>query len=86
VQFSTHSRIRREIKKGIESAGAKARNPNGATDIVIAGGTSSPKGFDKLFEDLLRKANVGIEIGKVIRPSDPLYSVARGCLIAAENS
>jgi len=73
-----------EIKKGIEKAGSKARNPNGPIDVVIAGGTSSPKGFDKMFEEFLRKSNMPIEIGKVIRPADPLYSVARGCLKAAE--
>jgi len=39
-----------------------------------------------MFETLLRQANLPIEIGRVIRPDDPLYSVARGCLIAAENA
>ena len=27
-----------------------------------------------------------IEVGEVIRPKDPVYSVAKGCLVAAENS
>ena len=31
-------------------------------------------------------AELSIPIGKVIRPHDPLFSVARGCLIAAEMS
>jgi actin-like ATPase involved in cell morphogenesis len=73
-----------EIKKWLEKAGSAARNPNGATDIVIAGGTASPKGFAELFETTFRAANMPIEIGKVIRPDDPLFSVARGCLLAAE--
>jgi hypothetical protein len=74
-----------EIKKGIENAGNAARNAKGAVDIVIAGGTSSPVGFDKLFDQYLRQGNLPIEIGEIIRPDDPLFSVARGCLRAAEN-
>ena len=74
-----------EIKKGMATVGNKARSEN-PVDIVIAGGTSSPKGFDTLFEEQVLKAGLPIEIGKVIRPVDPLYSVARGCLRAAEES
>ena len=73
------------IKQGLDEAGNKARADK-PISIVVAGGTSSPKGFDTLFADVLSKANVSIEIGKVIRPKDPLYSVARGCLVAAENA
>jgi actin-like ATPase involved in cell morphogenesis len=72
------------IKKGLEES--KKGNTAEAVDVVIAGGTSSPPGFDKLFETVLREAELPIKIGKVIRPADPLYSVARGCLIAAENA
>lgn len=79
IEKTVHS-----IKKGIDDAGNKARTSNGV-DIVIAGGTSSPNGFDTLFKTVLEQANLSIKIGKVIRPADPLYSVARGCLVAAEN-
>lgn len=72
------------IKKGLEES--KKGNTAEAVDVVIAGGTSSPPGFDKLFETVLREAELPIKIGKVIRPADPLYSVARGCLVAAENA
>lgn len=72
------------IKKGIDEAGNKARTANGL-DVVIAGGTSSPNGFPELFQAVLEQANLPIKINKVTRPVDPLYSVARGCLIAAEN-
>lgn len=74
-----------EIKNGIEKAGSKARTGK-PIDVVVAGGTSSPNGFDVLFAQALRNGHLGIDIGNVIRPSDPLYSVARGCLIAAENA
>lgn len=71
-----------EIKKGLENT-AKARTDR-PIDIVIAGGTSLPVGFDKLFSETIKKANLPIELGEIIRPEKPLYSVARGCLLAAE--
>lgn len=74
------------IKRGIEDAGNKARSEQ-PIDIVVAGGTSMPKGFDVLFRTILEQAKItNMKIGEVIRPADPLYSVARGCLIAAENA
>lgn len=74
------------IKKGIEEMGNKARSEQ-PIDMVIAGGTSMPKGFDELFRKILEQAKItSMKIGNVIRPSDPLFSVARGCLIAAENA
>ena len=72
-----------EIKRGLETPGGKARTTE-PVDIVIAGGTSCPKGFAQLFTDTVKKSHLPMEVGKVIRPKDPLYSVARGCLIAAE--
>lgn len=75
-----------EIKKGIEGAGNKARSEK-PIDVVVAGGTSMPKGFDTLFRKVLEQAKItNFNLGEVIRPQDPLYSVARGCLIAAENA
>lgn len=73
------------IKKGVEDAGNKARSEQ-PIDIVVAGGTSMPKGFDVLFRKILDQSKISMKIGEVIRPKDPLYSVARGCLIAAENA
>jgi hypothetical protein len=74
------------IKRGIEEMGNKARSEQ-PIDMVIAGGTSMPKGFDVLFRRILEQANItSMKIGEVVRPADPLFSVARGCLIAAENA
>jgi len=74
------------IKKGIEEAGNKARSEK-PIDVVVAGGTSMPKGFDILFRKMLDQAKItNFNLGEVVRPQDPLYSVARGCLIAAENA
>lgn len=74
------------IKKGFESNREKNAKLDAPVDFVIAGGTASPPGFDVLFEKLLRSAGLPVEVGKVIRPADPLYAVSRGCLIASENS
>ena len=71
------------IKKGLESMGNKVHATQ-AVDIVIAGGSSMPNGFDILFTEVVQKSNLPIQVGKIIRPSDPLYSVSRGCLLAAE--
>ena len=73
------------IKKGLSEAGKKARSDK-PVDVVIAGGTSMPKNFDNLFRDVLKQAELSIPVGKIVRPDDPLFSVSRGCLIAAENS
>lgn len=73
------------IKKGLTDAGNKARTEK-PIDIVIAGGTSSPNGFDVLFSEVVSQANLPIKVGKIIRPADPLYSVAKGALVAAENA
>ncbi len=71
------------IKDGVEknSRAARIENP---IDVVVAGGTASPPGFEKLFGEVLAQAKLPIPIGKIIRPPDPLYSVARGCLVAGE--
>jgi actin-like ATPase involved in cell morphogenesis len=73
------------IKKGLEQAGNKARTSD-PIDIVVSGGTSSPKGFPQMFKKQLDEVVLPIKVGNIIRPKDPLYSVARGCLIAAENA
>ena len=71
------------MQKGFSEA-IKAVRSDTPVDIVIAGGTSSPNGFTEMFREAIQQANLPIKIGEVIRPSDPLYSVARGCLLAAE--
>lgn len=73
-----------QIKQGLENAGKKARTGN-PIKIVIAGGTSSPNGFETLFENTIRDSALPIEIGEIVKPKNPLFSVAEGCLIAAEN-
>ena len=53
--------------------------------VVVTGGTSSPDGFEKLFEDHLNDAPIPFSISDVRTPDEPLYSVARGSLVAARS-
>lgn len=73
------------IKKGLLNT-SKSVKTDQEVDFVVAGGTSSPKGFKELFAECLKEADISVKIGDVIQPKDPLYSVARGCLLAAEAS
>lgn len=73
------------IKNGFVNAKSSVKT-NQAIDVVVAGGTACAKGFDQIFKDTLLKAKIGIDVGNVTRPKDALYSVAKGCLLAAENA
>lgn len=74
------------IKKGMVDNKDKKARLDQAIDVVVAGGSASPPGFDDLFKKLLLNSGIDVEIGNVIRPEDPIYSVARGCLVAADNA
>jgi actin-like ATPase involved in cell morphogenesis len=74
------------IKKGLSENKDKKARLDHPIDVIVAGGSASPPGFDTLFRNLLLTSGADIEIGEVIRPNDPLFSVARGCLVAAENA
>jgi hypothetical protein len=52
--------------------------------VVIAGGTSLAKGYVETFEKKLRENNFPLPIKVVKHASDPLHSVAKGCLIASQ--
>ena len=49
-------------------------------DVVIAGGTSMPKGFCEVFENIVRDLDLPFEIRNVKKSSDPRNSVVKGCL------
>jgi len=53
--------------------------------VVVTGGTSSPDGFEALFRDHLEDANIPFSISGVSHADEPLYSVARGGLVAARS-
>jgi len=52
-------------------------------DIVIAGGTSLPKGFLQQFNQMLKKIDLPQAIGNVKMAGDPMSAVANGALISA---
>ena len=53
--------------------------------VVVTGGTSSPNGFEDLFADHLKDANIPFSISGVHSPDEPMYSVASGALVAARS-
>jgi actin-like ATPase involved in cell morphogenesis len=71
------------IKKGMEENRSNIQEP---MDMVVAGGTSSPNGFEQLFREVIDLAKLPVAINQIIKPAEPLFSVAKGCLVAAENS
>ncbi|MFB6118407.1 hypothetical protein [Halosegnis sp.] len=53
--------------------------------VVVTGGTASPAGFEELFEERFEQADIPFSISSVSKVDDPLYSVARGALVAARS-
>jgi len=53
--------------------------------VVVTGGTSSPDGFEDLFEQRLGDADLPFSISDVSRADNPMYSVAQGALVAARS-
>lgn len=71
------------IVSGFQQNESEARIDD-AIRIYMAGGTSSPAGFVELCAAKFEEANPPFEIGNIQRSDKPLYSVASGCLKAAE--
>ena len=71
------------IIQGFQENESQARIDGGIT-IYQAGGTSSPKGFNDRVKTLLADADLPFHITDVLRAEQPLYTVASGCLKAAE--
>jgi actin-like ATPase involved in cell morphogenesis len=53
--------------------------------VVVTGGTSMPEGFKKLFESHFQDADIPFSISGVRHAEEPMYSVARGGLVAARS-
>jgi hypothetical protein len=53
--------------------------------VVVTGGTAMPPGFLDLFRDHLEDADIPFSISAVSIAQEPLYSVARGALVAARS-
>lgn len=53
-------------------------------NIYMAGGTSSPVGFELRVRDAFNKHELPFDIGEIKKAEEPLFCVAEGCLKAAE--
>lgn len=51
--------------------------------VSLTGGTSQPRGFDKLLLEKLREQSLPFEIERVVASQEPIFSVVRGDLVAA---
>ena len=51
--------------------------------IVCSGGTSMIGGFIEVFKDEFKNVNFPLEVKEIRLSEDPLYSVSKGCLVAA---
>ena len=71
------------IIKNLDRKLAEITPPKVAFPVAIAGGSSIPEGFFKLFQKKLNETKLKIDLSHMKLARDPLYSVARGCLIAA---
>jgi len=58
----------------------KFRDP---VPLIVAGGTSLPRGFIQKFEQALGAVNMPIEISEVRHAADPLHAVSNGLTLAA---
>ena len=71
------------IIKNINRKLAEITPPKVEFPVALAGGSSLPDGFSEMFEQKLREAKLQIDISNIKRAKEPMYSVAKGCLIAA---
>jgi hypothetical protein len=53
-------------------------------DVVVAGGTSMPKGFVKKLESVIRKLDLPFEVDEVRHATDPRNAVVNGLLVRSE--
>jgi hypothetical protein len=51
--------------------------------LVLSGGSAMPKGFRDRFEKILRESNCPIPVSEIRLAEQPLYSTAKGALVAA---
>ena len=72
----------KNIKERFESSSSMPRFPE-PVSIVCAGGTSMIGGFTEVFQQEFEKIQFPLEIKEIRLAEDPLYSVSKGCLVAA---
>ncbi len=71
------------FKAYLEAKGSNIPKFKDPIPLILSGGTSSVKGFRKLIEQT-KPTNFPIEISEIRHAKDPLYVVARGCLLYSQ--
>ena len=69
-----------QIKKELMKNPPRLEEP---LPIVISGGTANPSGFIERFREILKKTDFPLPVKEVRLASHPLYTTAKGALIAA---
>ena len=62
----------------------KSAEIDGEIEVVIAGGTSMPKGYCKMFKECLDKSDFPFSVWQVRHSTSPFYSVSQGSCIRAQ--
>lgn len=57
---------------------------NRPIDLVIAGGTSAPNGFERKVEKIIRSIDLPFKVNRVLKSKDPRNAVVTGLLVQAE--
>jgi hypothetical protein len=70
------------IKTRFESSSGMPQFPE-PIEIVCAGGTSMIGGFIEVFQDEFKAIKFPIQVKNIRRAEDPLFTVSKGCLVAA---
>ncbi len=70
------------IKTRFESSNGMPAFPE-PIEIVCAGGTSMIGGFIEVFKDEFQSIKFPLQVKSIRHAEDPLFSVAKGCLVAA---
>lgn len=52
--------------------------------IILSGGTALPKGFASRFKKILQESKFPLKVGEVRMAAQPVYSVVKGALVAAQ--
>lgn len=70
------------VRQAFEETEKKPQSDRPIT-IVLAGGSSLPKGFPERFREILRQRRFPLEVGAVKLAEHPVRAVAKGALVAA---
>jgi hypothetical protein len=74
------------LVNGLKEAFSNTKNKpkiGRAVPLVLSGGTALPEGFRDRFEKILKTADFPVAISEVRLASEPLYTSAKGALVAA---